>query len=95
MNSPTSAQLLSALTDAELSIEELAQLREWVAAIRHSGECLALIEASAQGRGCPRCGASRVHRCDPAARACAESGPDRSGHAALQCPWPAQNPRCR
>ena len=63
MNSPTSVQLLSALTDAELSSNELAQLRAWVAGIRHPGECLALIEAATQGRGCPRCGASRAHRC--------------------------------
>ena len=51
MNSPTSAQLLSALTAAELSADELAQLRAWVAGIRHPGECLALIEQAAQGRG--------------------------------------------
>jgi len=35
MNSPTSAHLLSALTGAELSIDELAQLRAWVAGICH------------------------------------------------------------
>jgi transposase-like protein len=66
MTSTTSAQLLSALAVAELSIDELAQLREWVARIRHPGECLALIEAANRERGCPRCGASHVHRCGQA-----------------------------
>ena len=66
MNSPTAAQLLSNLETADLSSRDVARLREWVAGIRHPGECLALIEEAAQGRGCPRCGASRVHRCGQA-----------------------------
>ena len=66
MDSPSPAQLLSALTSAELSPGDVAQLRAWVARIRHPGECLALIEAAAHGRGCPHCGASRVHRCGQA-----------------------------
>jgi transposase-like protein len=66
MNSLTTAQLLCALTDAALSTEEIARLRAWAGAIRDPGACLALIEAAAKGRGCPRCGASHVHRCGQA-----------------------------
>jgi transposase-like protein len=63
MDCLTSEQVLSALRSAQWTAEEVAQLQEWVAGMRHSGECLALIEAAAQGRGCPRCGCKRVHRC--------------------------------
>jgi transposase-like protein len=66
MDSLSSGQLLSALRTAQWTPDELAQLRDWVAGIRHPGECLALIEAAAHGRGCPHCGCKRTHRCGQA-----------------------------
>jgi transposase-like protein len=66
MDRLTSGQLLAALRNAQWSPDELAQLRHWVAGIRDSGECLALIEAAAQGRSCPHCGGTRKHRCGQA-----------------------------
>jgi transposase-like protein len=62
----TSEQLLSALRAAVRSADDITQMRHWVAGIRDPDACLALIEAAAQGRGCPRCGCSRIHRCGQA-----------------------------
>jgi transposase-like protein len=66
MDFDTSEQLLAALRTAQWSPGDLAQLREWVASIRDPGECVALIEAAAQGRGCPHCACPRAHRCGQA-----------------------------
>lgn len=66
MDCHSTEQLMSALRTTQWSPDELAQLRDWVAAIRNPGECLALIEAAAQGRGCPHCGCPRAHRCGQA-----------------------------
>lgn len=66
MDGLTSEHLLSALRAARWSADDVAQLREWVAGIRDPDACLALIETAAQGRGCPRCGCGRVHRCGQA-----------------------------
>ena len=63
MDGLTSEQLLSVLRAAQWNAGDIAQLREWVAGIRDPGECLALVEAAAHGRGCPRCGSGRGHRC--------------------------------
>jgi transposase-like protein len=66
MDGFTPEQLLSARRSAQWSAGDLAQWRESVANIRDPGACLALIERAAAGRGCPRCGCSRVHRCGQA-----------------------------
>lgn len=66
MDDHSTEQLLSALRMAQWSPDEFAQLRDWVAAIRDPGECLALIEAAAQGRGCSHCRSDRAHRCGKA-----------------------------
>jgi transposase-like protein len=66
MDGLTPEQLLSARRSAQWSADNLAQLSEWVVSIRDPGACLALIEAAAAGRGCPRCGCCRVHRCGQA-----------------------------
>lgn len=59
----TFEQLFSALTATPVSTDEVAQLRAWLAGLDCTAECLALIEAAARGRGCPRCGCQRTHRC--------------------------------
>jgi transposase-like protein len=56
-------QLFAALASKQLSFEDAAQLRQWLAGIDHGAQCLALIEGAATGRPCPRCGCPRVHRC--------------------------------
>jgi transposase-like protein len=63
MDRLTNEQLFSALSTAQWTRDDLARLREWVAGIRDPGECLAMIEAAAQGRGCPHCRCARTHRC--------------------------------
>jgi transposase-like protein len=59
----TFEQLISGLADKALSLIEVARLRAWIASLHHPGECIALIEQAAQGRGCPHCGGQRIHRC--------------------------------
>ncbi len=56
-------QLLTGLADAPLSLLELAKLRASIGAVVDAGECLALLEEGALGRGCPHCRCLRVHRC--------------------------------
>jgi transposase-like protein len=63
MASLTFEELLTGLTNTSLSHIDIARLRTWIATLHDSGECLALIEQAAQGRGCPHCGCVRVHRC--------------------------------
>ena len=63
MRSLTFDDVFAMLTAVELSAADLIRLREWLAGIAHPAECLALIEAAAKGRPCPRCGCHRVHRC--------------------------------
>lgn len=59
----TYEQLISGLADTPLSLIELAQLRASIGAVVDAGECLALVEQGALGRGCPHCRCLRVHRC--------------------------------
>jgi transposase-like protein len=59
-------ELFTMLTAAQLSADDLARLREWIAAIVHPTECIALIEQAARGRPCPRCACPRIHRCGQA-----------------------------
>jgi transposase-like protein len=59
-------QLFAALATKQLSFDEAAQLRQWLAGIDQGAQCLALIEQAAVGRPCPRCGCGRVHRCGQA-----------------------------
>lgn len=56
-------QLITGLIDAPLSLVEFAQLRTSIANMVDAGECIALIEQGALGRGCPHCRCLRVHRC--------------------------------
>jgi transposase-like protein len=58
--------LFTVLTTAQLSVTELARLREWMAGIAHPADCIALIEQAARGRPCPRCGYPRTHHCGQA-----------------------------
>lgn len=62
MDRPAFDQLLTALP-AQLSLNELAQLRDAVDDLYRTRTCIALIDQAVQGRGCPRCGCARVHRC--------------------------------
>jgi transposase-like protein len=63
MASLTFEQLMANLDATPRSQVDLARLRAWIGAIHDPGECLALIEQAARGRGCPHCGGQRVHRC--------------------------------
>ena len=56
-------QLFAALTKQQLSFEEAAELRGWLAGIDQGTQCLAIIEETARGRPCPHCGGARLHRC--------------------------------
>jgi transposase-like protein len=58
--------LLSALRAARWTSDELTRLRDWIASIRHPGECRRLLEAAAHERGCPYCGCECTHRCSKA-----------------------------
>ena len=58
--------VFATLTAVRLSAADLARLREWIASIADPTECIALIEAAASGRQCPRCGCAHVHRCGQA-----------------------------
>jgi transposase-like protein len=66
MRGVTFDELFALLTAAQLSVADLARLREWIASIAHPAECIALIEQAARGRPCPRCGCARVHSCGQA-----------------------------
>ena len=66
MDRLTAEQIIAGLTATPLSFPELAQLRAYIAVIHDPAECIALIEHGALGRGCPRCGGLRVHRCGQA-----------------------------
>ena len=59
-------QLFAALAMQQLSIDDVAQLRYWIAGIDQDAQCRALIEEAAKGRPCPRCDCARVHRCGQA-----------------------------
>jgi transposase-like protein len=59
-------ELFTMLTAAQFSADDLARLREWIAAIVHPAACIALIEQAARGRPCPRCACPRIHRCGQA-----------------------------
>src|SRR4051794_7367197 len=63
MDSLVFEQFIIGLTQTPLSWPELAQLRACIGTIHDPGECIALIEQAALGRGCPRCGGLRAHRC--------------------------------
>ena len=63
MQRPTFDELFALLSAAQLSSTDLSRLREWIASIHDPTECIALIEAAAAGRPCPRCGSARKHRC--------------------------------
>ncbi|WP_306396114.1 IS1595 family transposase [Telluria beijingensis] len=58
--------VFSALTSLHLETDDVAKLREWVAAIVHPGECLRLIAEAAGTPCCPHCQCPRVHRCGSA-----------------------------
>jgi transposase-like protein len=66
MRGLTFDELFAMLTAVQLSADDLARLREWIAGISHPAECIALIEHAARGRPCPRCGYPRAHRCGQA-----------------------------
>jgi transposase-like protein len=66
MRGLTFDELFALLTAVQLSVDDLARLREWIAGIADPAECIALIEHAARGRPCPRCYCPRVHRCGQA-----------------------------
>jgi transposase-like protein len=66
MRSLTFDDVFAMLSAVQLSPADLGRLREWIASIADPAECIALIEATARGRPCPRCGCGRVHRCGQA-----------------------------
>jgi len=59
-------ELFAMLLAVQLSPDDLARLREWIAGIADPAECIALIEQAAAGRPCPHCGCARKHRCGQA-----------------------------
>ncbi|WP_296950094.1 IS1595 family transposase [uncultured Massilia sp.] len=58
--------VLAALEALPLCMQDLARLRSLLASIADPGECIALIEQAAGRPPCPRCHATRVHRCGSA-----------------------------
>jgi len=54
--------VFKALGQLQLSPDEVAILREFLAAITPPGQCIALIEAAAGRRPCPHCACARCHR---------------------------------
>jgi transposase-like protein len=66
MCSLTFDEVFAILSAVQLSANDLARLREWIASIAHPDECIALIEQAAHGRPCPRCGYPKSHRCGQA-----------------------------
>lgn len=63
MASLTFDQLFAGLASTPLSHVEVDRLQAFIGAIHDPGECLAMIEQAAVGRGCPHCCCKRVHRC--------------------------------
>jgi transposase-like protein len=63
MRSLTFDEVFAMLSAVQLSASDLARLRDWIASLADPKECIALIEATARGRPCPRCGCGHVHRC--------------------------------
>jgi transposase-like protein len=66
MRSLTFDDVFALLSAVRLSPADLVRLRDWIASLADPAECIALIEATARGRPCPRCGCGRVHRCGQA-----------------------------
>jgi transposase-like protein len=66
MRSLTFDDVFAMLSAVQLSASDLVRLRDWIAGLADPAECIALIEATARGRPCPRCGCGRVHRCGQA-----------------------------
>ncbi len=66
MRGLTFDELFAMLLAVQLSPDDLARLREWIAGIADPAECIALIEQAAAGRPCPHCGCARKHRCGQA-----------------------------
>jgi transposase-like protein len=58
--------LFGALKRLVLDAHQVARLRDWLATLAAPAACLALIEAAAGRRPCPRCGHGVVHRCGAA-----------------------------
>jgi transposase-like protein len=54
--------VFKALGQLQLSANEVAALREFLATLTHPGKCIALIEAAAGRRPCPHCACTRCHR---------------------------------
>ena len=54
--------ILKALAQRQLSSDEVAALRAFLATVTQPGECLALIEAAAGRPPCPHCACGRCHR---------------------------------
>lgn len=63
MADQTFEQLIAGLKSTPLTYVDVERLRALIASIRDPGECIALIEQGVEGRGCPRCGGFRIHRC--------------------------------
>ena len=59
-------QLIAVLAATRPSYAETEQMRQWLAGIDQGAQCRALIEETARGRPCPRCGCGRMHRCGQA-----------------------------
>jgi transposase-like protein len=66
MRSLTFDEVFALLSAVQLSASDLVRLSDWIAGLADPAECIALIEATARGRPCPRCGCGRVHRCGQA-----------------------------
>ena len=58
--------LFGALKRLTLNVHQVGRLRAWIATLAAPADCLALIEAAAGRRPCPRCGHGIVHRCGEA-----------------------------
>ncbi len=58
--------LFQALTQEQLTDQQVASLAAWFAALPSRGSCLALIEQAAGACPCPHCGCGRRHRCGQA-----------------------------
>ena len=54
--------VLRALGQLQLSSDDVASLRAFLATVPHPGECLAVIEAAAGRPPCPHCACGRCHR---------------------------------
>jgi transposase-like protein len=58
--------LFKALSERQLSADEVACLQNFLASVAQPGHCFALIEEAASKRICPHCAGSRCHRCGQA-----------------------------